>query len=289
MSGTVGSLIAVLDHALVTVGGWSKVYTGTNKAAYRAPVGGSARHYLRVDDTNALFARLVGYEDMTDVDTGTGPFPTNTQFAGGLYLVKSSASGAAARTWIITVSDRLFHLWNVNSTDVPTDATAVANGFGMCFGEYKSVTTGDAYNSVLIASTSSSATSGEAMATQAAIGSVNSGHYSPRSYTQVSGAVAVGKMGDLIHGSSGAMGTTHTYSYPNPSDGGIYLAPIRLHQGFALVGALPGMWQLLHTTSAMNVLDVFEGSGALAGRTFIYLKVDASGAYVLETSDTWDD
>jgi hypothetical protein len=109
LSGTAGALIGVLDHALVTGQGWSKVYSGTNLAVYRAPAGNQL--YLRVDDTGTTAARIVGYETMSAVSTGTGPFPTEAQVAGGLYAPKSANVNATARNWVIVANDRFFHMW----------------------------------------------------------------------------------------------------------------------------------------------------------------------------------
>ena len=86
--------------------GWEKVFTGTNKAVYRSADPASTRHYLRIDDTAATLCRVVGYETMTDVDTGTGPFPTAAQQAGGGYWPKSSAANANANAWVLVIDGR---------------------------------------------------------------------------------------------------------------------------------------------------------------------------------------
>lgn len=111
LSGTAGSLIALLDACLVNgygakaAAGWTKNYSGTNKAVYRPSHG--SRFYLRVLDDGsdgaqgARLARVRGYESMSDVDTGTGEFPTDAQVSGGLYLGKSSTADSTARTWVV--------------------------------------------------------------------------------------------------------------------------------------------------------------------------------------------
>jgi ABC-type glutathione transport system ATPase component len=74
-----GAITVVLAPA-----GWEKVFSGTNKAVYRAPATpDGCRMYLRVDDTVGRNMRVVGYETMGDVDTGGMPFPTGTQLSGG--------------------------------------------------------------------------------------------------------------------------------------------------------------------------------------------------------------
>jgi hypothetical protein len=111
LSGTAGSLIALLDACLVdgygakAAAGWTKNYSGTNKAVYRPSHG--SRFYLRVLDDGsdgaqgARLARVRGYESMSDVDTGTGEFPTDAQVSGGLYLGKSSTADSTARPWVV--------------------------------------------------------------------------------------------------------------------------------------------------------------------------------------------
>lgn len=85
---------------------WSKVYAGTNKAAYRSGHVQSAGHYLRVDDTGTTTARIRAYESMTDVDTGIGPFPTDAQMSGGGYWWKSVNASATAVKWRIFADER---------------------------------------------------------------------------------------------------------------------------------------------------------------------------------------
>ncbi len=110
LSGTAGALISVLD-ALLDIGGsdayWSKVYTGTNKAAYRAANGD--RYYFRVDDSNAQYANVRGFATMSDVDTGTGQFPDNTQQTNYCWHKSATANGTA-RTYLGIATDRFFLL-----------------------------------------------------------------------------------------------------------------------------------------------------------------------------------
>src|SRR5574337_1832659 len=95
--------------------GWTKPFSGTNLAAYKGDVTGTGC-LLRVDDTGGTVGRVVGYESMTDVNTGSGPFPTSTQISGGGSLGKSSTADATARPWMIFADDRTFYIcvnWSV--------------------------------------------------------------------------------------------------------------------------------------------------------------------------------
>lgn len=98
-NGAAGRAAAVLDWVLNTKGGWDIAFTGTNLRAYRSQTGN--RFYLRLDDTQARYARLRAYRAMTAVSTGTNQFPTNTQ-AGNINtwgLVKGFSSGSDARRY----------------------------------------------------------------------------------------------------------------------------------------------------------------------------------------------
>lgn len=88
--------------------GWEKVFSGTNKAAYRSTDPTGARFYLRIDDSSGLFARVRGYEAMTDIDTGTGLFPLDAQIAaGGGYWHKAITSNATAIPYLLAADARL--------------------------------------------------------------------------------------------------------------------------------------------------------------------------------------
>ena len=66
--------------------GWQELFAGTlaNVIALKPSVPEATGCVLRIDDTPTSRARVVGYEAMTDINTGTGRFPTEAQFAGGL-------------------------------------------------------------------------------------------------------------------------------------------------------------------------------------------------------------
>lgn len=279
LNGVAGSLIAVLDAVLVTAAGWTKDFSGVNKAVYRAPVGGN-RFYLRVDDSTGVSARVVGYEAMTDVDTGTNPFPTAVQVAGGLYVVKANDTSATARQWVIAVSDRLFHMY----TNVHTAITSPGTYGNMwTFGDIKSLVPSDGYGAVLIAQTGTTYSTNQ----YSIQGSSTSGHFIARPYTSLAGAFQFGLVGDPFASGMLAFGA-YGITYPSP-DGGVYMAPLRITEGTTVLrGSVPGVWQLLHLTASMQHLDTFSGAGAFAGRTFIYLQQYSGGALVLETSNTWD-
>jgi hypothetical protein len=287
LSGTAGALIGVLDHALVTGQGWSKVYSGTNLAVYRAPVAAGNRLYLRVDDTGTTSARVVGYETMSAVSTGTGAFPTEAQVAGGLYAPKSANADANARNWVIVANDRFFHMWANTASGGVTSET---NGYHWMFGDVKSYSTTDPYGTILQASTTVGV-SGVTFSTLVGLGTTQTGHYVARSHTQIGTSTLVGKVSDQVLQAGTGMGAV-AIPYPNPAGGGLFLAPLRVHEGISttypvLRGELPGVWNPLHVYTSFADFDTVTGTGPLAGKTFLLLRQYTNGALALETSDTW--
>lgn len=294
LSGQAGALIALLDAVLIngygsaTPAGWAKAFSGTNLAAYRPPAGGN-RFYLRIDDTGTTNGRGVGYETMSDVNTGTGDFPTAAQVSGGLYWPKSNTADATARPWIIAATDRML-IMHVSSA-----STANATNASVCvFGDIKSYKSGDAYGTIHIAcigSTPNSANNFSALAS--ALSAASNGHFMARTQAQTGTSVTIGKHTDMCKSASTPrIGNDGGLTYPHPPDGGLYMAPLWVHEPIALAvrGTLPGLWAPLHN-KPLEHLDTFSGTGALAGRTFLALKMydnNSGGECFLEVSDTWD-
>lgn len=104
-----GTATGTITVKLAPMGSWTKPYTGTNLAVYRSTHAQSFGRFLRVSDAAGATARVVGYENMTAVSTGTGPFPTNAQFSGGLHWAKSDVSGETV-PWMLVGDRRGFHL-----------------------------------------------------------------------------------------------------------------------------------------------------------------------------------
>lgn len=89
--------------------GWEKAFSDTNIAVYRSQNVMGNRRFLRVDDTGNVDARVVAYNNMTDVSTGTGPFPTNAQISGGGYWPKSFLADAVARRYDLVGDSMWFY------------------------------------------------------------------------------------------------------------------------------------------------------------------------------------
>lgn len=148
LHGAVGRMIAVLDWVLVSKGGWEKVYTGTDLAAYRSLTGN--RFYLAADDTQSLYCRLRGYQAMSDVSTGTGSFPPNVSAApAGVWGVGKSAnagtSSAPRRYWGVRSNRYVFMIVELHP--------AGQDGSQRCafaFGDVPSLCEADLFNTVIM-------------------------------------------------------------------------------------------------------------------------------------------
>lgn len=299
-TGQVGGLIAVLDACLVNgygskpSSGWAKAFSGTNLAAYRPPSG--TRGYLRVDDSATLVSRVVGYMAMTDVSTGTDPFPTAAQVSGGIYLQRSNTSDATARPWVVIATDsRVYFIGYSDVTSIVANAAASGCMGQFFFGDIVSYKPGDAYHCALIGGAETNSTSSGrfgALATSFSSGTSVPSNYIARNHTQSGGSLQVGKASLGTYVPSAAPATTAP-PYPDVMSGGIPLAPIEVMEpsasGLLTRGRLPGMWApLVQMPGASG--DTFDGAGELAGKAFLLLNVSSSSALgraAFETSDTW--
>lgn len=277
--------------AKVAPAGWTKPFTGTNKAVYRQ--GSGNMRYMRINDATsgqgtAQSGRIMGFESMTDVDAGSGQFPAQTQVPDGLYFYRSSDSNA--RNWMAVATDRHLFMWvNNNGNTNGTYCTA------WYFGDLKPRNPADPYATMIIAPTNNGSDHGR-FTTQAQVrnGAGVLGHYFPRSYTGVGNAVLAAKFGDCSFDSStsgyiGAVGA----AYPNPADGSLLMAPVTAFEPltYCIRGMIPGLWAPLHGY-ALNQHDTLSGTGDLAGKSFMCLFSSYSslafGQFLLETSNTWD-
>ncbi len=298
LSATNGALIGVFDACLVNgygakaAAGWTKAYSGTNKAAYQQGTG-SNNHYLRVDNsTSNQYPRWRGYETMSDVDTGTGPFPTDAQVSGGLYGVTSSTNDGTARPWVLIADAKRFYLYvGYNNTTADGLASTVYKPI-FFFGNIVSHKSGDAYHTLIIANGSGSG-SANYFCTLGVDSAAQTGVYIARTHAQTGGSLQVGKCADQRGEAHSYLGTANV-AYPDPVTGGMLLSPVFVQEpsGYLTRGILPGVWNPLHNMPG-NPGDTFSGSttGGLNGKSFILLD-GASAAnrcrVALETSDTWE-
>lgn len=271
--------------------GWSNVFDSGDKVVLRPSIG--KRMYLRVDDSATIRARAVGYETMSDVDTGTGPFPTAAQMSGGLYWPKSDTSNSTARAWVIIGTERSMFVVVNNDSD---SGWVNANGYYfMDTKEYR--VGGDPYSFLISGAVAATNTS---YFTDSSMASTVTGYYSPRAASQASGAVTTGIFcpgtgaGQIGRdGVSMATGVAVALS-------GLRMCPLLLNNGGGgrpTRALMPGLWG---AEEAFTYLPgggyahgtTFSGAGILQEKTFMVVAGNGgnpSGGILIETSDTWDE
>jgi hypothetical protein len=313
LSGAAGALATVLDAVLVngygskTAAGWAIEFTGTNKRVYRAASGNRLR--LRVDDTGTSNARVIGYESMSDVDTGTAGFPTDAQISGGLYWLKSTLTDSTARAWLIIATGTMFYMFvNTGGAGAGSAWSSNVNSFGD-FTSYKASDTSGVRIIGNISTTVSSTNSHGLKCFTAATGSAISGAYVARANNLIGGSINVGQaVSSLITGVVASYGNAQTIgsnidwangalsnsapTYPNAPDGALQMGRVFITESaVSLRGYLPGLWAPCigaGTPPAFN--DTWSGTGDLSGKTFELILLSAGsnvGRVAIETSDTW--
>ena len=285
LTASAGGLINVLDACLVygytghPAAGWTKAFSGSNKAAYKQPVGSNS-FYLDVDDTGAA-SRLRAYETMTAIATGTNPTPNDPQLAGGVYVAKSSAADTIAKPWTLVTNGKIFYLF------IDCANTNYADGQLFSFGDFPSYKASDAYNTVIMGNSAAAYSNAAPSGITSALGTTIVGHFIVRSHTQIGTSITSAKITDAPM-VGGSMGIAPAMPYPNPIDGGLYLSPLRITEptAFVIRGIFPGLWCPLHDRPLQQG-DTFAGSGTLAGKTFEAFNLYSSAQCFIETSNTW--
>lgn len=224
--------------------GWSKAFSGPNKAAYRSLSPSASGAYLRIDHSAPRYARMRAYSTMTDIDAGADPTPTDAQINGGGYIPVSSTADATARRWMVVASDRFVHILPAYSSTYPLDYSLCSGG------DYPSLKAGDAYPVIVVADTSDTSGSGSPGYNNALnLASGGGGAWLMRPYTQVGGALSayLYKPGFLMSNPSGSTG--HPIG-PNPINNAIEVCPTLIYEGPTVQGnrrgSLPGLYGIPH-------------------------------------------
>lgn len=283
LSGTVGSLITVLDACLVngygskSAAGWTKSFSGTNLAAYRMSTVGSSGCYLRVDDTGAREGRIVGYKTMSDVNTGTGLFPTAAQQSGGYFVKKSTTTDSTARPWVVLADERFFYIF-INA-NVTLFANSDAQDGCMYFGDLISNKSPDGNECVISGCDVSLTTNGTALLTSQVDTGYNSGRpiAIARDYTGVSVSVKGCQTvrAPFALSSITTIGAAVSNAYPDPVTGSLNLFEMEILENsfYGSRGVLPGFYFPYGGRNVGQNWDTFAGSGNLSGRNFILINL----------------
>lgn len=272
--------------------GWEKIYSGTNLAAYRSL--NHADHdgcVLYVDDTSLTVARTRGYGAMTDISTGTDPFPTDAQLSGGFYWGKVSNSGINTdRQWVLIADDRRFTLAVAYSDVYPAGAVS------WCFGRLAATGPVDEWASMLSGASSGANAiavdfgngTGKGLMIRGSLGQSPVEVAMPRNKAGDAGAIAAlsHNMGSVTSGSNYATATL--------SDD-LYGEAARLFEGSATTGlyrgAFPGPLHLMNSLT-IGVAPQWSEVGTPGNGMILSRWGSAAGAYVwaidLGTDGSWE-
>lgn len=247
---------------------WSKVFAATNKAAFRSTHVQSNGHYLRIDDTGTTTARVRGYESMTDVDTGVGPFPTDALMSGGGYQWKSQSASATAVKYRIYCDER-FIVFAVAAGSVNGAQYTIASPFG--FGDPMALApSGDAWSTVLSVGGSTIASAGNSNFAAGVDGSSMGLISAPRALSGLGGAVMVNPRAFVSSG-GGSGADTMLGLVPSEVDGQVKYSRMFVRDAGtnkAPRAVIPGVLYVPQSNSAAVLVDGdrLAGAGDFAGR-----------------------
>lgn len=270
--------------------GWAKVFSGTNKAVYRSldvqAHGGG--YYLRVDNSGNNIVRVVGYETMVDVDTGTGPFPSAAQVPGGGYWITSATATSLARGYALAADSRTLYV--SFQPYGPGTFGCVSRAFGDGLPRRAS---GDAFASFLNANTSSTVGTNSG----ALDGTGDQFTWAPRSYTGL-GFSEAGKPYPYTGGANTQSGLdTSCGSFPNPVDGSLIISPKywSAQGSFSPRFDFPGFYHVPQTGfgAMYDPFVLLPGGGALFGRNLLLIPAangpnnQTSGGTLIDVTGPW--
>jgi len=282
----------------VAPAGWAKAFSGTNLAAYRSSDVTGSRFYCRVDDTGARNARVRGYEAMTDINTGTGLFPTDAQVNGGVFWVKSNAADATPRRWVVFADAKFFYI----AVSQANSLTAINFSLSAAFGDLAGRSGTDVYATVCFGADSSleASTPGSQSNNYLPVLSSPVGHMAlARAPSGLGGSVNGARqyfqfMSPLGSAYESGAATNGNIAFPNTSDGGLYLSPLVATSGTTtagvgqLRGRFPGAFCVPQFVgnSTFPHLNTIAGVTGYAGRRFSAIN-SASGVTFFDVTGPW--
>jgi hypothetical protein len=227
--------------------GWTKLYSGTNKAVYQRTAAGATAMLLRVDDSTTTYATINAYESMSDVDTGTNGF------GGTLYIRKSQTADNNSRTWRLFADANALYLFPYWHSSYSTHTE------GIFFGDIVSLKIiSDNYHCGIIASAINNSPYPGGNGTgqnDFRLLSSGVGHYIARGYNQSTLNSAFTKrshnLASTIVGGAGV-------AYPDVLNAGLITAPCEVYETSAIRGTMPGLYVPIHAKPGADG-DVIAG------------------------------
>ncbi|MBB5204398.1 hypothetical protein HNQ51_001712 [Inhella inkyongensis] len=275
--------------------GWAKAFSGANLAAYRPTDPAGTRFYLRVDDTAAQNARVRGFEAMTDVNTGTGPFPTDSLIPGGQWWAKSNSGSASPRNWAVVCDGRTMYYTAEYNSSYPGSSVPL----GM-FGDFEPVRAGDAYRCAIAGGVSDRSGSGpgDQSDTLDWTHGYSSATTAARRAVGVGGATPMVRAGQtLLQTTSQSISSGANYvghlAFPNYADSGVYVSRMALgDDGANLRGYMRGFRYVpMAAVHSIGHRVRVPGQSALPGRELLFMTAgyptSPRGCYAFDATGPW--
>ena len=280
------------------VGGWEKTYSDTNKAVYRSLDPKSPGHFLRVDDTDPQSVRVRAFETMTDIDTGTGPYPTDAQCAGGGYWYKNYLA-TANNTVIpyVLAGDNLMMLVAISGgiTSSAGRTGTIARGFGL---PISLAPAGDPWSCLLSYHGNNPNTgSGSGALCGGSVSGPNGATAMARTFSGTGGSVYASQRpstgaANAVSGNDATLGKA-----PSSIDGQLKLSNVFLFEASSdgtPRSVVPGI-RYMPQSSVMSVIRQGSVFRTVDGKSFVALDYsqdlssNVTGVYLFEISGSWRD
>lgn len=132
--------------AKVAPAGWEKVFSATQRGAFRSTNIESTRLFCYVDDTRDQYALATSFEDMTDIDSGVGASPPAADVStdsDAYSWKKSDTINTNPRPWRIIADGEFFYLLIAWQQAFPDDHGVYF------FGDAVSFNSNDLYSAVI--------------------------------------------------------------------------------------------------------------------------------------------
>lgn len=284
---------------------WAIPFSDGNKVIVKPSAPQASGGSLWLDASNGLAARVRGFESVSAIDTGTGPFPTDAQQSGGGYWPCSVSASASSIPWEVYASDTGFHL--VMAPQVAQWSYA-AGRTSWWFGDMRPLNSTDAWCCSLLAGSEANDAYGT---NYRSVNSRSRAVYIARSYTGIAGAARGGRFSPLLAPASSSTpdgsfsgADAHGGASPNRADNSLLLSPLIITEGApsntqCVRGRLPGIFhssQLIAPGTFAPRARVL-GTGEFAGRTLLASPGNTvqngadlgslDGAVFFDISDVW--
>lgn len=258
--------------------GWAKPFSGTNQAVYRSTDPQSLGMYLYVDDRITTAASMRGYEGMSAIDTGTGPFPTVAQRSDGCWWAKSGSANATATRWLVVGDSRFF----VDNSAPATSSTATSTAGGTrAFGDLLALRrTGDAYACLLCGGTAQGNVTGSP--NSGSLDTASTGWYFlPRAMTGLGSSVAPDLRSYAGSVNAGSGSDSGLGIFPSDVDGELKLSQLYLSNAPGTVNTPRAVVPGYRYVPQSQVAQYFERDStlieAVSGRRLLALPHGSSG------------